>query len=49
MTVSTPLLRMTSRRKTFSACAWVTLSEEDVMGKTRGASTYNPTSGEVQK
>lgn len=25
---------------------WVTLSEDDVMGKVRGAGTYNPTSGE---
>ena len=26
---------------------WVKLSEDDVAGKVRGASTYNPTSGEV--
>jgi predicted neuraminidase len=26
---------------------WMTLSEEDVIGSVRGASTYNPTSGEV--
>ena len=26
---------------------WVRLSEQDVMGEKRGASTYNPTSGEV--
>ena len=26
---------------------WVKLSEDDVTGKVRGASTYNPTSGEV--
>lgn len=27
---------------------WVTLSEEDVIGKTRGQSTYNPTSGDIK-
>lgn len=28
---------------------WMTLSEEDIIGSVRGASTYNPTSGEVGK
>lgn len=33
--------------KTRKGVKWVQLSEEDVIGKNRGESTYNPTSGEV--
>ena len=28
---------------------WMSFTEEDVMGKVRGDSVYNPTSGEVDK
>lgn len=40
------MLHLAYAYQTRRGVKWVTLSEEDVMGETRGAGTYNPTSGE---
>ena len=43
------MLHLTYAYKTRIGVKWVTFSEEDVIGAKRGAGTYNPTSGEVDK
>ena len=40
------MLHLAYAYQTRRGVKWVTLSEDDVMGKVRGEGTYNPTSGE---
>ncbi len=47
MQASDGMLHAAWAYKTRKGVKWITLSEEDVIGKVRGTSTYNPTSGEV--
>lgn len=43
------MLHVAYAYQTRKGVKWVTLTEDAVIGKTRGQSTYNPTSGEVSK
>ncbi len=43
------MLHLAYAYKTRIGVKWVTLSEEDVIGASRGIGTYNPTSGEISK
>lgn len=49
MQSSDGMLHLAYAYKTRIGVKWVTLKEEDVIGAKRGAGTYNPTSGEVDK
>lgn len=42
------MLHIAYAYQTRKSVKWVSLSEEDVIGKVRGQSTYNPTSGETE-
>lgn len=46
MQASDGMIHVAYAYQTRRGVKWVTLSEQDVMGKVRGAGTYNPTSGE---
>lgn len=46
MQASDGMIHVAYAYQTRRGVKWVTLSEEDVMGRVRGAGTYNPTSGE---